>query len=189
MKKLFAALAVAVISFSATSLRADLLGTKVNGSLTFAGGSVNYFDAANGFVPDGFGNSISPNNVVINSDVEFGFRDNINRDIANFSNTGLIVRDVCLAGFDCTGNASFQMKFTDLAFSSATLLSNDLGVTYSFSGNTLTVNYPGGFVADNNATATFLIGSVAQTPEPGTMALVGTGLLGVVGTLRRRFAA
>ena len=190
MKKILAVLAVAFLSLSAASSRADLLGSKVNGSLTFGGfGTTNFFDPANGFVPAGYGNSTSPNNVVIGSGIEFGFNDSVNRDIANFSGTGLLVRDVCLAGGTCGGNNTFVMTFTDLAFTSATLLTNSLGITYSFSGDTLTINYPGNFVDSGNATATFLIGTTAPTPEPGTMALVATGILGAAGAIRRRLAA
>jgi len=186
MKMYFVALA-SVFFISATSLRADLLGTTVNGSLTFNGGSVNYFDAANGFVPARFGNSTSPNNVTIGSGVEFGFNDGVNRDIANFGANTLLVRDVCLLSGVC-GSAPFLMRFTDLAFASASLTSNELGINFSFSGNVLTINFPGGVVPDSNATATFLIGA-AQTPEPGTMALVATGVLGAAGVLRRRLVA
>ncbi len=190
MKRVLAVLAVAVLSFTAQSLRADLLGTKVSGTLTFNGGSVNYFDPANGFVPNGDGNAAGPNNVVIGSGVEFGFNDGSNRDVANFSATQLVVRDVCLIGANCTVNAPFKMTFTDTAFTSASLLSNDLNITFSFAGDVLTVNYPGLFVADNNATAVFLIGTGgAQTPEPGTMGLVATGILGAAGAIRRRFIA
>ena len=190
MKKALAVFAVAALSFSASSLRADLLGTKVNGTLNFNGGTTNYFDPANGFVPAGYGNSTSPNNVVIGPGVEFGFKDGINRDIANFSANQLVVRDVCLLGGDCTINAPFKMTFTDTAFTSASLLSNDLNVTFSFAGDVLTVNYPGFFVADDNATAVFSIGTGgAPTPEPGTMGLVATGILGAAGAIRRRFIA
>ncbi len=188
MKKLLAVLAVAVTSFSATSLRADLLGTNVNGTLTFSGGSTNYFDPANGFVPTGAGNSVSPNGVVIGPGVEFSFNDTINRDVANFTGTGLTVRDACLGSFDCAGNNTFQMTFTDTSFGAVTLLTNDLGITFSTAGDVITVNFPGGAVANSNATATFRI-ATAQTPEPGTMGLVATGVLGAAGAIRRRFLA
>ncbi|GAC1358532.1 MAG: hypothetical protein NVSMB3_05590 [Acidobacteriaceae bacterium] len=191
MKKLIAVLAVAVVSLSATSLRADLLGTKVTGSLTFSGGTTNYFDPAFGFVPAGFGNSVSPVNVTIGSGVEFGFNDFLNRDTANFSASHLVVRDICHVEAEfCPGSGPFKMTSTDPAFTSATLLTNELGVSFLFAGDVLTVNFPGGLIPDNNATATFLIGSATgQTPEPGTMGLVGTGLLAAAGAVRRRFAA
>ena len=192
MKKLLCVVTVGIIALSASSLRADLLGSKVTGSLTFGPDKMtNYFDPATGFVPAeaGYGNSSSPKDVVINSLVEFGFSDDANRDTADFTGTRLTVRDVCLAGSNCTVNASFQMIFSDLAFGSAALLTNDLGVTFSFAGDVLTVNYPGQFVANDNATAVFGIGTAAQTPEPGTLGLVATGILGATGALRRRYLA
>ncbi len=131
------------LSLSATSLRADLLGSKVSGSLTFLNAPTNYFDPANGFVPSGFGNHSSASQVTINSGVEFGFDDGSNRDTADFTGHGLTVGDLCLDGFECLGNAGFHMTFTDPAFTSASLITNSLGVTFTFSGDTLTVNYPG----------------------------------------------
>jgi hypothetical protein len=67
--------ATAVGLANASPVRADLLlGTTVSGALlSFAPGVANGFDPANGFVPPGFGNSVSPNNVVIGSEIEFGF--------------------------------------------------------------------------------------------------------------------
>lgn len=192
MKKFFAVASIAAISFSAPSLRADLLGTKVSGSLTFNGGATNYFDPSRGFVPAGFGNSVSPDNVSIGPGVEFGYHDIFNLDTANFSANRLVIRDVCDfagTGICLFGSSAFQMKFTDLAFTSAALQSNALGVAFSFAGDALTISFPGGGIENDNATASFLIGSAAQTPEPGTMALVGTGLLGAAGVIRRRFVA
>ncbi len=189
MKRLFAVAALVFAYFSATSLRADLLGTHVSGSLTFSGGSVNYFDPLRGFVPTGYGNSVSPTNVTVGSDIEFGFKDFNNRDSANFTATGLAVRDVCLADLHCSGSVPFQMRFTDLTFSSAALLTNDLGVTFDFRGNTLTINYLPSPVRDDNAVAIFSLETAAATPEPGTIALVGTGIVGATGAIRRRYLA
>lgn len=190
MKKVLALVAVAAaLSVSATSLHADLLGSKVTGSLTFSDDTTNYFDPANGFVPSGFGNHSSASQLTINSGVEFGFDDGSNRDTANFTKNGLTVKDLCLDGFHCLGNSSFNMTFTDPAFASVSLLTNELGVTFAFSGDTLTIHYPGEGIADEDANATFSIGTAAQTPEPGTMALVTTGILGMTGAIRRRFIA
>lgn len=192
MKRLLVVLAVVGVSLSAASLRADLLGTKVSGSLTFNDDPTNFFDPINGQVPAGYGNSSGPNNVTIGKGVEFGYKDPFNRDTANFRASTLTIRDVCRV-FDgiCFGSDSFQMKFADAAFTSARLLNNELGVNFSFSGDVLTINFEGGEIPDNNATAKFLIGSsaVAQTPELGTMGLVATGILGAAGAIRRRLAA
>jgi hypothetical protein len=66
--------ATAVWMANASPAMADLLiGTTVSGFLGTSSIPGNAFDPANGFVPSGFGNSVSPNNVVIGSQIEFGF--------------------------------------------------------------------------------------------------------------------
>jgi hypothetical protein len=41
----------------------------------------------------------------------------------------------------------------------------------------------------NNVSGTFTSPTAAQTPEPSSMIMLGTGLMGIAGTLRRRFRA
>ncbi len=189
MKTLLAAFTVAALALSATSLRADLLGSKVSGTLNFGTSTTNFFNPAFGFVPSTYGNSSGANNVTIGPGVEFGFMDGANRDTANFTATGLTVGDVCLLGTDCAGNAPFIMTFTDPSFATAVLLTNSLGITFNLSGDILTIRDAGTTVPGGNATATFDLGSTAATPEPGTMGLVATGLLGAAGAMRRRLTA
>ena len=163
----------------------------VSGTLNFGGGTTNYFDPANGFVPTGYGNSSSPNNVAITSGVEFGFNDGGNLDTADFSSSGLVLSDDAeRAGL----NSAFKETFTLSPALSGTLTlvnSSFAGLTYSISGDTLTVNVPGGTVTANEVeTATFRASAVSAAPEPGAWALMlgGVGAMGLM-FRRRRSAA
>jgi PEP-CTERM motif len=47
----------------------------------------------------------------------------------------------------------------------------------------------GGFIEVNGAAVLFQTGSLTPTPEPSTLALFGTGILGLAGVARRKFLA
>src|SRR4051812_46012784 len=83
---------------NASPVKADLIGTSVSGVMNINGGSTNFFDPTNGHVPAGFGNSASPNNVIIGSGTEFGFSDAANTDTVNFTGTQVTLTDVSEVG-------------------------------------------------------------------------------------------
>lgn len=185
MKKISSLLAIAVLCLSASSLWADGIGTDVTGSLAFNGGSTNYFDAANGFVPAGYGNSGGSTTVTIGPGIEFGFADSANLDTADFTGSTLTISNAVLQP---NAAGPFQMIFTDSAFTGFSLVSNDLGLTYSFTGNTLTLNRVAGDYSGTSSTVFNYTSAASPVPEPGTFFLLGTGLLGTVGAVRRKLS-
>lgn len=191
MNKLAVLLAAAVLSFSAVSSRADLIGTNVTGSLTIAGsGSTNFFNPSNGFVPAGYKNDAGTT-VTIGSGPEFGyafstFIEGVLKTV-NFTGNTLTVTDTCeTAGFNFCYLPSYQLKFTDLAFAGVTTVTNNLGLTESFTGDTITLNFNAGTLSGTPVSSTYLISSTAPTPEPGSIVLMATGLLGAAGAIRRK---
>lgn len=186
MKKVCSLLAIAVLCLSAGSLWADGIGTDVTGSLTFNGSSTNYFDAANGFVPPGYGNSSGSTTVTIGSGIEFGFSDSVNLNTADFTGSTLTITNEVLSP-NIAG--LLQMIFTDSAFTGFTLASNDLGLTYSFTGNTLTIDRAEGEYSGVHSTVFNYTTAASPVPEPSTIVLLATGLLGAAGAVRRRLSA
>jgi hypothetical protein len=183
MKKATTLFAIAVLCLSASTLRADAIGTLVTGTLNFNGfGTTNYFDAANGFVPPGYGNSGGSITVPIDSGiVEFGYNDTANLDTADFTGSSLTITDESFVG----NSGGYTMTFTDPAFTGFTAVDNELGLLYSFSGHTLTVTFPAGNIKGTESSA-FEFTSITPIPEPGTLALMATGLLGAAVLIHRR---
>ena len=150
---------------------AALVGTPVNGSLTFDGDPFNYFDPGYGFVPaTGYLNTDGTTVTVLNSAVEFGFDDGASRIAADFFDTQFIISDLV----ESPGtNNSFQMIFADPVFAGQSLfpVSDSFPFSrYSVTGNVLTLDYPGGMpIIGQTLKATF---NVVPSPEPSTAGIV-----------------
>jgi hypothetical protein len=187
MKRILSIFAAGVLSLSAHTVLADGIGTSVTGSLSFSGFPINFFDPANEGVPNGFGNHAGTK-VTIGSATEFGYSDAANLDTANFTGSTLTLSDT---GFG-KGQAPFEMKFTDTDFAGFSLISNGLGVNFSFAGDTLTVKFAGGDFTGKETTVLSYTSNQTQTgmtPEPATLALLGMGMLAAAGVVRKRLFA
>ena len=169
---------------------ASLIGSDVSGVLTFEPTTLNWFDPATlpDFVPGGFGNSTSPNNVVIGSEVEFGFvQPNANTDTVDFNADSVTLQDVTTA-VGASGSASFVITLTDPQFLGATvsLVSDNFKSTISETlvGDVLTLSEPE-FSGGGTFDATYDITPVSATPLPGALPLFASAL-GAIGLLARR---
>lgn len=104
----------------------------------------------------------------------------------------LNVTDVCAnAGiFHAANPCSLQFAFSDTDLGVPYLLSNVnlLGLlSANVNADALNIEVGGASVGGGNAT--FGFGQPpAATPEPGSLALLGTGVLGLAGVVRRRFS-
>jgi hypothetical protein len=168
----------------ANAATANLIGTLVTGATS----GPNRFDPAVGNVPAGFGNSTSPNNVVISAaQTEFGFCALGCGSImvtADFTGNSLDLKYVLAANF---GLPPTTFTFTDTAFAGLSIVPTSdnfpLGVTTSLVGNVLTLFADGTPIGP---AATFeAVFSIAPTavPIPGAalpfgLILAGGGLLG-----------
>lgn len=188
MNRSIASVSLILGLFLGSSAHAGLMGEQVAGSLRFNGGSTNYFAPANTFVPAGFLNVAGATVTIADPAQEFGYMDRANRDVADFTDSQLVITD------EVFSNAgSWVMTFTSLGsglFKSLSLVeqSFDPALTYSLLNDTITVNWSGKD-SPANFHAVFNVDTVNRIPEPASLALLGLGFTGLLASSRRRKTA
>jgi len=162
------------MSLMGSAAQATVIGpTTIQGAIYFAGGTTNYYDPANGFVPGGYGNS---SGLPITVPGTFGFEDGANLDTAAFTTTSLSIEDVTnssASNWTQTFTASTPGFFSGLVETSDSFDP----ISYSLTGNTLTVQW-GGTDTAGTGVADFSFGASA-TPLPSTWTMLIAGFVGL----------
>ena len=193
VKTTVGALALGVMLMLPSTTFASLIGDDIFGVLNFGGfGATNFWDPANGGVPPG-SNPAQPDAVVADPDggfVEFQYEDFANGlygdvdaftiDIFEFPNPvpgGLNSWNILIGGFDRLGAlTAYNVLFDSFDPASLSIVLGTDSVLFSFIG--------GEQIPEGRRITIELVGTTV-VPEPGTLFLLGTGVLGLA-LLRKR---
>jgi hypothetical protein len=170
-RNLFAAVAMFALAVSPLAAHADLAGDTIHGVYLFPNTSTTFEDLGD-FTAPGSGNA-------------FGDFD--------WSVTGSQITITSLTGGSFTASSFNGFEFDDISRDplidgvtvdpSSTLL----GGIVTFTGSTFSVNFEGLPLSDGQFVTYDLSFGAAQTPEPSTFVMLGTGILGLAGMARRKF--
>jgi hypothetical protein len=169
--KLFAALAIIALAVSPLAAHADLAGDSIHGFYLFPDTSTVYEDEGIFTAPG--------------SGVAFGE--------IGWSVTGSQITITSLITSAFTASSFNGFEFEDISrdplIDGVTVDpgSTLLGGIVSFTGSTFSVNFEGLPISDGQYVTYDLSFGSAQTPEPSTFVMLGTGIVGLAGMARRKF--
>jgi hypothetical protein len=170
-RNLFAAVAMLALAVSPLAAHADLAGDSIHGFYLFPDTATVYEDEGIFTAPG--------------SGVAFGELD--------WSVTGSQITITSLVDSSFTPSSFNGFEFEDISrdplISGVTIdpSSTLLGGVVSFTGSTFMVNFQGLPVTDGQFVTYDLSFGAAQTPEPSTFVMLGTGIVGLAGMARRKF--
>jgi PEP-CTERM motif-containing protein len=170
-RNLFAAVAMFALAACPLAAHADLTGDTIHGIYLFPDTSTTFEDLGV-FTAPGSGNA-------------FGQLD--------WSVTGTQITITSLVDSTFTVSSFNGFEFDDISrdplINGVTVdpSSTLLGGIVTFTGSTFMVNFEGLPISDGQFVTYDLSFGAAQTPEPSTFVMLGTGIVGLAGMARRKF--